>query len=89
MCDKQMCDKALDNYYHAIKFVLNCYMTHKMCEKAVNTHPSTIQFVPECYKTQTICDKDVNRCYFYFFIFLIGINFMKFKAEFFLNILFW
>ena len=64
-------------------------MTHKMCEKAVNTHPSTIQFVPESYKTQTICDKDVNRCYFYFFIFLIGINFMKFKAELFLNILFW
>ena len=43
-----MCDKAVDNYSHALKFVPDGYKTQEMCIKAVNDHPSTIQFVPEC-----------------------------------------
>ena len=27
--NQQMCDKAIDNYPHALKFVLGCYMTQK------------------------------------------------------------
>ena len=47
-----MCDKAVDNYPHALEFVPEFYKLEKMCDKAVDTHPSTIEFVPECYKTQ-------------------------------------
>ena len=65
-----MCDKAVDNYYHALNFVCEWCMTHAMCDKAVDTHPSTIQFVPECYKTQEMCYKVVHR----FFLYLILIN---------------
>ena len=35
-----MCDRAIDNYAHALR--------HKeMCNKAVDTYPSTVQFVPD------------------------------------------
>ena len=40
---KEMCNKAVDNYSHALKFVPDCYMTEKMYDKAVNTHSSTIE----------------------------------------------
>ena len=53
-----MCDKAVDNYPHALKLVLNCFKTQKLCDKAVNTYPSTIQFVSECYNTQEMCVKE-------------------------------
>ena len=46
-----MCNKAVDNYPNALKFVPECYKTQEMCDKVVNTHSSTIQFVPECYNT--------------------------------------
>ena len=48
VCDcyknQQMCDKAVDNYPHELKFGPGCYTTQKMCDKAVKTHPSTIPF---------------------------------------------
>ena len=43
-----MCNKAVDNYPHALEFFPNYYKTQKMRNKAVNTSPSAIQFVPEC-----------------------------------------
>ena len=49
-----MCDKVVDNYAHAFKFVPNCYIIQEICDKAVNTYHSTIQFVPDSYKTQEI-----------------------------------
>ena len=55
-----MCDKALDNYPHALKFVPDFYKTKKMFDKVVSSHPCSIQFVPECYNTQEICEKAVN-----------------------------
>ena len=55
-----MCDKAVDNYPHALKSVPDCYITQKMCDKAVNTYYTTIQFAPKCYKTQEMCDKGFN-----------------------------
>ena len=60
-----MCDKAVDYYPHALKFVPDCYKIQNMCDKAVNTYPSTIQFVPECYKIQEMYDKAVNRYFLY------------------------
>ena len=59
-----MCNKAVDNYPHALEIVPECYKTQKLCDKAVVTNPPTIQFVPECYKTQKMCYKAVYRCFF-------------------------
>ena len=68
-----MCNKAVDNYPHALEFVPKCFMTQNMCDKAVNTYSSTIKIVPEFYKTQEMCNKAVNRCFF-FILFLIDIK---------------
>ena len=57
----RMCNKAVENYPHALEFVPECY---KMCDKAVNTYPSPIEFVPECFMTQKMCEKAVNKCFF-------------------------
>ena len=42
-----MCNKAIDNYTHALEFVPHCHMTQKVSDKAVDTHPSTIEYVPD------------------------------------------
>ena len=55
----KICDKAVDNYSHALKFVLECYKTQNMCGKTVNTSPSSTQFVRDCHKTQEMYDKAV------------------------------
>ena len=39
-----MCNKAVDNYPHALEFVSECYKTRKMCDKVVNNYPSTVKF---------------------------------------------
>ena len=57
----EMCNKAVDNYPHALEFVPKGYETQKMCGKAVSTYPSTIKFVPECIITPEMCNKAVNR----------------------------
>ena len=72
-----MCDKALDNYPHALKFVPDCYMTQKMFDKATNTHPPTIKFVPKCYKTQEIVIKLLMDVFFV----LIGIKLNKWVTK--------
>ena len=46
-----MCNKAVDNYFHALEFVTERYMTQKVCDKDVDTHPSSIKYVHEDYKT--------------------------------------
>ena len=48
---QEMCDKAVDNYAHALKFVPDQYRTKKMYDEAVDNYSSLIQFVPECNKT--------------------------------------
>ena len=42
----KMCNKAVDNYAHALEFLPDCYNTQKMCNKAVNTSLSAQLFVP-------------------------------------------
>ena len=49
-----MCDKAVDNCPHALKFAPDCYITQKMCDKAVNANDSTIQFVPDWYDSRNL-----------------------------------
>ena len=43
-----MCNKAVDNYPHALEFVSECFKTQKMCDIAVDTHCPTIKFSLEC-----------------------------------------
>ena len=38
-----MCNKAVDNYPHALEFVPECYTTQKICDKAFNTYPSVLK----------------------------------------------
>ena len=52
--NRQVCDKAVDNYPHALKFVPNYCITQNMRDKAINTCHSTIRFVPDCSKTKEI-----------------------------------
>ena len=83
-----MCNKAVDNYSHALGFVSECYKTQKISDAAVNTYPSTIKFVPECFMTQKCVNKVVNRCFLYLILFLINIKLKKCVTELFLRILF-
>ena len=47
--NQEMFNKAVDNYPHALEFVLECFMTQEICDKPVNTYliPYTIKFVSE------------------------------------------
>ena len=54
-----MCNKAVDNYPHPLKF-------EKMCDKAVDTYPSTKKIVSECYKTQQMRQRAVHKRFFIF-----------------------
>ena len=42
-----MCNKAVYNYPHALKFVPECYKTQKTCDKIVKTYHPTIKFDPK------------------------------------------
>ena len=57
--NQEVCNKAVDNYPHALYFVPECYKTQKCVIKLLI--PSTIKFVPQYLMTQEICDKGVNR----------------------------
>ena len=81
-----MCNKAVDNYPHTLKFVSKCYKTHKLYDKAVIIYTSTIKFVPEYYKTQEMCDKGVTRYFFYMILFLTYIKIKKCVTALFLKI---
>ena len=45
--NQQMCNIAVDNYTHALKYFPDSFKTQEMYNKAVNIYHSTIQFVPE------------------------------------------
>ena len=62
--NSKVCDKAVDNYSHALKFVPNYYITQNMCDKAINTYHSTIQFVPDCSKTKEMCNRTISEYLF-------------------------
>ena len=58
--NQEMCNKAVDNYPHALEFVSEFCKTKKICDKAVDIHPSTMQLFLNAM-TQEICYKAVNR----------------------------
>ena len=82
-----MCDKAVDNYVHALQFVPDYYKAQKICNKAVNISRSSIQFVSECYKNLEMCDKSINTWSLYLVLFAIDIRLKKFVTELFPKIL--
>ena len=43
----KMCNKAVDNFSHALEFVPDCYMIQNVSDKAVSTCPSTKKILPE------------------------------------------
>ena len=51
-----MCNKAVDNYPHALEFFSECFKTQKMCDIAVDTHCPTIKFASECCVTEQFID---------------------------------
>ena len=55
-----MCNKAIENYPHALEQVSECCKTQKISDKAVDTYPFTIKFLPECYKTKEMCHRAVH-----------------------------
>ena len=48
----QEINKAVNNYFHALEVVPECYNTQKTYDKAVDTQSSAIKFVTECRMTQ-------------------------------------
>ena len=54
-----MCDKAVDNYSSAIKFVPECYKI-KESHKAVHRCFFVFDFIPDEYKTQEIFNLAVS-----------------------------
>ena len=60
-----MCNKAVDNYPHALEFVPECCKTQNV-HKAVDTYLSRKKIGPECFTTQEMCNNAVNRCFFVF-----------------------
>ena len=57
-----MCNKAVNNYAHALKHVPEYQNTQQIFNKAVNAFFYVIQIVPECNKGQKVCIKAVNIC---------------------------
>ena len=52
-----MCNKAVNNYSHALEFGPECYKTQEMCDKAVNR---AVKFL---YLGNNFCNKAVNFCF--------------------------
>ena len=82
-----MCNKAVNNYLHALEFVPECYKAQTTCEKAADIYLSTIKFVPKPFMTQEICNKVVNTYFLYLILLLIGIKLKKCVAELFMKTL--
>ena len=58
--NQEICNKAVDNYPHALEFIPEYYKT----QKTVDTYPCTIKIASECLMTQEMCDKAVSRYFF-------------------------
>ena len=54
-----MCNQAVDNYTHALKFVPYCYKTQEMCDKVANTYFFVFHSVPGWYEVQEMCNRVV------------------------------
>ena len=80
--NQEMCNKAVDNFPHALEFFSKCYKPQNMCNKTVDTY-----FLP-CFMTPEMCDKAISRFFLYLILFLINIKLKKCVAELFIKLLF-
>ena len=55
-----MCDKVVNTYLSAIKFVPEFFMIHQICNKAVNKCFFSFDSIPHQYKNQEMCDRVVS-----------------------------
>ena len=72
-----MFNKAVDNYSHALEFVLDYYKTQKRCDKAVNTYSSTINMFMNAIRRKICMIKVVNKCFLYLILLPIDIKLKK------------
>ena len=47
-----MCNEAVANYTHTLKFVLEYHKNQIMCDQAVTSYASTKRIIPECFMAQ-------------------------------------
>ena len=52
---QQICDKAVDNYCNALKFVPEFYKTHKMCDRAIDKCQFMFDSFLDIFNTQEMC----------------------------------
>ena len=55
-----MCNRAVDNYAHALENSNECRKTQEMCHESVDTCPFVFDSIPDQYKTQEMRDIDPN-----------------------------
>ena len=48
-CDQEMCNKAVENYPHALEFVPECCKTQKMRDKVVHRCFFVFDSIPDQY----------------------------------------
>ena len=47
-----MCNKVINLYPSAIKFVPKCYRTQEMCAEVINTCPFVFDYVPDQFQAK-------------------------------------
>ena len=55
-----MCNKAVDNYPHALEFVPECFTTQEMCDEVFNKSFLAFFYILGRYKTQQMCDRIIS-----------------------------
>ena len=55
-----MCNKAVDNYPHALEFVPECFTTQGMCDEVFNKSFLAFFYILGRYKTQQMCDRIIS-----------------------------
>ena len=63
-----MCNKAIENYPHALEYVPECYTTKEMCHRVVHRCFFVFDSLPDKCKTRDICNLAVS-FYFLFKVF--------------------
>ena len=70
---QQMCDKAVDNYHHTIKFVPDYYMTHFMIKLSILILLQWNLFLTDLRLQKRVIEPLID-VFLYLILFLISIN---------------
>ena len=75
--NQEICNKAGDNYPHALEFVPECYNTQKMCDKAVDIHHNKYNMFLNAIRLKKCVIKRLIDVFLYLMLFLINIKLKK------------